>query len=429
MRTRKGETVGVVDFGSRETRVLIARRDSGGTIQILGHGAEPSRGCISQGVIQDPNAAQAMLKKALTAAEKEAQAKVSSLFCAINGKNVESFVREGNVSLEHEIVEGKHMKEAIDIASRDILAPGKRITSSVTSQEWYVDDLRVTEPLNIRGQVLKTRVHFARIPAVITDNLISCIESQNVTLEDLIFTPLASAQGCLTPEEMELGVAMIDMGRAVTGLAVYRDYRILGTQCFEWGGYHITRDVCAGLHISFEEADDLIMSYGISDELLDAAAENIEELPALPHRDQSMTPIKLKTPVPGAPSIVDRRDVEMIIYARAIELLTKVRQFLHVRNLARNMVCGAVLTGGASEIKNLVELAQIVFQASVRKGMPESIEILPHAARTPSYSAAVGVALHAFAYRTAATTGRIDGECGRSSVMARSLNWMRKYFF
>ncbi len=443
---RKEEIVGVVDFGSREVRVLVARKDHEGMIQVIGHGAEPSRGCISQGVIQDLNSARTVLKKALDAAEKEAQVNVSSLFCAINGRNVETFICEGNVKLDRGVVEIPHLREAIDIASREILAPGKYVTTSITAQEWYVDELPVMDPLGIHGQVLKTRVHFARIPSVITDNLVNCVESLGRRLEDLIFTPLASAQGCLTPEEMEIGVAALDMGRTTTGLAVYRNYRILGSQCFEWGGYHITRDLAAGLHISFEEADDLIMSYGISQERIDATVcrgltnrdardEEEDELtlsrdnpPVLPADTRARTPVKLKTAVQGAPSVVDRGEIEMIIHARAKELLTRVRQYLQSRGLAKNLVCGVVLTGGMTEIRNATELAQTVFQVPCRKGIPSAVDILPQTVRGPAYAAAVGVVRHAFIYREAARTGRIDAEAG-TSIIRSIWNWLTKYLF
>jgi cell division protein FtsA len=424
---RKEEIVGVVDFGSREVRVLAARRDREGIIQVIGHGAEPSRGCITQGVIQDLDAARAALKKAIGAAEKESHVKLVSIFSAINGRNVETFICEGNVKLDRGIVEVAHMREAVDIASREILAPGKHVTTSITAQEWYVDELPVMDPLGIHGQVLKTRVHFARIPSVIADNLINCIESLGLRLETLIFTPLASAHGCLTHEEMELGVGGLDMGRTTTGLAVYRNYRILGSQCFEWGGYHITRDLAAGLHISFEEADELIMSYGISQERVEADARGEDDEVVL-DRENPRAPVKLKTAVQGAPSIVDRKEIEMIIHARAKELLTRVRQYLQSRGLAKNLVCGLVLTGGMTEIRNWVELAQTVFQVPCRRGIPSTVDILPQAVRGPAYAAAVGVVRYAFLYREAARTGRINAEGGRS-VMRSIWDWLTKYFF
>lgn len=428
--SRKGEVVGVVDFGSREIRVLIARKDEDGTVLVLGHGAEPARGCISQGVIQDLNATQVALKKALASAEKEAQISLKSIFCTINGKNVETFIREGNVELPRQVVELTNMNEALSIASHDILSPGKRVTSSVTAQEWYVDDLRVMEPVGIRGQVLKTRVHFTLIPSVIIDNLDACIKSQGLGVEDLIFTPLASAQGCLTPEEMELGVAVLDMGRSSTGLAVYRDHRILGTQCFDWGGFYLTRDVAARFHITFEEADELIMMYGISSALLESEAreEGFQLEPKAPaEHDDHTVPVKLKTNVSGSPSIVSRKEVESIIFDRAGELLTKVRQYLQARGLMKHLVCGVVLTGGASEIKSHVDLVKATLKVSSRKGVPHRVENGPPAVFLPTYSAAIGAVHHAFAYRAAARSGRIDADGPGAPATRRVLKFVSKY--
>ena len=422
----RSEIVGAVDFGSREVRAVVARKDEDGTIQILGHGTAPGRGCVSQGVIQDLTASRVALKQALSAAEREARIHVTSLFCGINGCNVETFIRDGNVKLEREVVEQTHMEEALDIASREVLESGKRIVSSISAQEWYVDDMRVLDPLGISGQVLKTRVHFARIPAVIEDNIIQCIDSQRRELEDMIFMPLASALGCLTPEDRELGVAVLDMGRMTTGLAVYRDRRILGTHSFELGGYHFTRDVAAGLHVSFEEADELILEYGISEALINALdAEPGDSLPLTPGH----TEIKLKTAVHGVPGIVPREDLDMIVFDRAHELLTKVRQYLHSRGMEKHLIRGIVLTGGTAGIKRCADLAESVFQVPCRVGLPTSVEILSGAARKPEFSGVIGVACHGFEYRAATRSGRISMR-GPMVQSARIIgDTFRKYFF
>lgn len=425
-----------MDFGSRDVRVLIARRDDDGSVRVVGHGTATGKGCVSQGVIQDLAAAQVALKQALTQAEKEARVHVGALFCGVNGKNVETFIREGNVKLEKDVVEYAHMEEALDIASRELLAPGKKIISSVTAQEWYVDDLRVLDPVGIRGGVLKARVHFARMPATIEDNLINCVEALNRELEDVVFLPLASALGCLTMEDMELGVAVLDIGRSTTGLAIYRDYRILGATCFDWGGYHITRDVAAGLQVSFEEAQELILQYGISDDLIQTVSD--EEETDRPGRRRAPRPasdaegqgtaIKLKSAVRGAPNIVDLSELDAIIFERSRELMTKVRQFLHARGLSKHLVRGIVITGGASAIKNQVALAEAVFQVPARLGLPDAIPGLPGPVNLPEYSAVVGVVRHGIAYRAAARSGRHQHRGLLGTLVRIIIDFLKRYF-
>lgn len=429
--SKRGEIIGAVDFGSRDVRVLIARRDYDGSLHVLGHGTAPGKGCVSQGVIQDLNAARIALKQALAHAEKEARVKTSSLFCGVNGRNVETFIREGNVKLEKEVVEYRHMEEALDIASRDILSPGRHVVSSITSQEWYVDELRVIDPVGIRGGVLKARVHFARMPAAIEENLATCIESLNRELEDVVFLPLASALGCLTMEDMELGVGVMDMGRSTTGLAVYRDYRILGASCFEWGGYHITRDVAAGLQVSFEEAQELILEYGVSETLVRRYDE--DEGPEEKRRpgitlEEPRSPLKLKSAVHGAPTIVERHELDMIIFERSKELMVKVRQHLQARGLMKHLVRGMVLTGGAGAIRNQAALAEAVFQVPARMGLPEGIPGLPGPVNAPEFSAVVGVLRHGAAFRAAARNGRLYARGPLGALWRRVKNAVARYF-
>lgn len=426
---KRGEIVAAADFGSREVRVLVAHQGEDGAIQILGHGASPGRGAVSQGVIQDLSAAQLALKRAIQAAEKESGIRIHSLFCGLNGKNVDSFIRDGQVKLDKDTVEVRHMEEALDIASREILAPGKRVLSSITSQEWYVDDLRVSDPVGIRGSVLKTRVHFAQLPTVIEDNIVTCIESQNKELEDIVFLPIAAAHGCLTPEDMELGVAVLDMGRTTTGLSVYRDRRILGTNTFEWGGFHITRDVAAGLQVTFEEASDLILEYGVSDRLVHAEAEDI--LAGNGHHiDDRGSSIKLKSVVRGAPAVVDRTKLDYIVFERSKELLTKVRQHLSSRGLMKNLVRGIVLTGGSALIRNQANLAEAVFEVPARIGVPEGIEVMPQPVNSPEFAPVVGVLRHGFEYRAALRSGRIEVRRGLIGNAAKSIGgFFGKYFF
>jgi cell division protein FtsA len=426
---RRGEIVGAVDFGARDIRVLIGRKTQGGVIQVIGHGVSPSNGCVSQGVIQELGSAQVALKRALAAAEKEAGTSTQSLFCGVNGRNVETFIREGTVKLEKEVVELGHLDAARDAASKDITDSGKRPVANLSTEEWYVDDLRVTDPLGIRGSTLKARVHFAQIPSVIEENIISCVESQGREVEDVVFLPLAAGLGCLTPEDIELGVAVLDIGRTTTGLAVYRDRRILATRCFEWGGFHITRDVSAGLQISFEEAVDLILQYGISARLVheeDCDAKADEELSLGEERNAN---IKLKTAVRGAPTIVQRSNLDMIVFERSKELMTKVRQFLQGQGLMKNLVRGIVLAGGSAQIAHQATLAEAVFQVPARIGLPAGIDMLPQQINSAEFVPVIGVLRHGFDYCAAVRSGRFEVARGPVQAAHHMLKRMLgKYF-
>ena len=432
---RRGEIVGAVDFGAREVRALVAERGHDGAVRVLGHGAAPSKGCVMHGVIQDLSAAQRALKQALGTAEKEAGKSVRSLFCGVNGVSVEGHVREGKAKLEKETVDLDRMGEALEIASRNILSPGKKVVSSVSAQEWYVDELRVSDPVGIRGSVLKARVHFALLPSVIEDNIHTVVESQGRELEDVVYVPLASALGCLTPEDMELGVCVVDLGRTTCGLAIYRDRRIITTHTFDWGGFHITRDVAAGLQVSFEEALELISEYGIAEELVSKLQDtNIYRLEATHGRPamnvERSSHIKLKSAVRGAPSIADRAMLEMIIFERAKELLTAIQRHLEQKGHMDHLIRGVVLVGGAARIKNFDLLASALFQTTARVGLPDGLDVLPPQVASPEWVSAVGIAKHGFQYRDAMRSGRIEKQRGLVGTALHKVGkFLGRYFF
>lgn len=408
---KKGEIIGAVDLGSREVRVVIARQSSDGPIQIIGHGVAPSRGCVSQGVIQDLGAAQLALKRALNTAEREAGVKVPKLFVGITGKSVKTTIRDGSVKLDKNVVEQRHLQEALSMAESGIVAPGTNPIHSITSQEWYIDDMRVSEPLGIRGTVLKVRVHIALLPTVIEDNIVSCIDSLGRELEDLMFLPLATGLGCLTLEDMDLGVAVMDIGHNTTSVVVYRDRRVLDTRTFDWGGFLLTGDVAALLHVSYEEALDLILEYGVPQHRIERYGEEAEEdSPAKPatEAEERTKHIKLKSTVRDAPSIVDRSELETIVFDRSEELMTTVRQHLHAGGQARNLVRGVVLTGGTALVPREKELASAIFETPANIGLPDGFDSLPPAVNRPEYVGVLGVVRHGFEYRAAVRSGRIE---------------------
>lgn len=424
--TNRSELIGAVDFGARAIRVVIGRMEADGTLRVLGHGAAEERGCVSQGVIQDLSAAQRAFGHALRQAEKEARGAATGLFCGVQGRNVETHIREAAVSIEDGVVTEAEIEAVRDKAVKDLEDANARLLSAITSEEWYVNDLRVRNPIGLRGHHLKTRIHVALLPTVIEENLVACIDSFKREVEDVVFVPMAAALGVMEPEDMELGVAVIDLGCRNTGLAVYRDYRIMGTHCFEWGGYHITRDVAAGLHVGFDEADDLILEYGVSDEQLAEFVETEAKVRSVLDEKNRPARIKLKTAVPEAPDIVDREDLESIVAQRSAEMLEQVRKHLAAKGLLKHLVRGVILTGGGGTIKNMPQLAETIFQAPCRRGLPTGMDIVPHAVRHAEFAPAVGILRHGFEYRRAALGYRNAGAMGALKVIFSG--GLKKYF-
>ncbi|HDP33973.1 MAG TPA: cell division protein FtsA, partial [Candidatus Hydrogenedentes bacterium] len=347
---KKGELIAAVDFGSRAVRVIITRRTPDGQTRILGYGVEPTRGCIRFGAVQDLNAAIQAFRAALTAARKMAGVNIYALYCGIHGAKIRSGVSEGKAQIENKIIKPEHLETARENAATAASDIDVRLLSSIMSEEWTVDGVRVANPVGMRGAVLKGRMHFAHLPIFVENNLRACIEAQGLVIEDFVFMPLAAASGCLTCEDMQLGAAVIDLGATSAGIAVYANNGIIAATAHNWGSGFIINDVAAGLKVSFEEATELVLEYGLSEYRIQMLNRNSSRTDAdrKPAAASQNAPIKLTRTVTGAPSTAPRSELDAIVFERSAEIADKVCRFLKEHQLLDRLARGIVLTGGGA---------------------------------------------------------------------------------
>lgn len=140
--------------------------------------------------------------------------------------------------------------------------------------------------------------------------------------------------------------------------------------------------------------------------------------------------VKLKSAVRGAPPIVDRSELDMIVFERSKEMMTRIRQYFSGKGLAKNLVRGIVLTGGGAAIGNQAALADAIFKVPARTGLPDGIDVLPQAINTPEFVPVVGVIRHGFEYRSAMRSGRIHIKRGPVGTALRAVGgFFGQYFF
>ena len=414
---RKGEIVAGVDFGARYVRVLVAQRLADGSVKLLGYGTAPSQGCVIRGQIQNLGAAQAVFRKALQEAVRTSGVRVQSVFCGVSAPQVNSLIRDGNLPVQGGVVDLDHLEEARQQARASSSAAGMESLSSVTGQEWYLDDLRVAEPLNMGASVLRARIHFALVPAVVVNNLRKCVESQNCVVEDMVYMPIAAALGCLTPDDMHLGVAVADLGDSTVGAAVYQEGSLVGTETFKWGMSLIQNDIAARLNVPFDEASSLLIEYGLSGHLIkehltpqpDADSDEAIVQAAIKAgggRDAA-APIKLHNVPPGARNSVPKSELDEVIFLRSRELMEKLAASIKSRGYHGRLARGLVITGGGARIHKMEELAGALCGVNTRAGLPQGIE-MPSNLNTEEHTPAVGIVRHGLEFRSAAGSGRID---------------------
>lgn len=420
----KSEIVAAVDFGSHSVRVLIGRRSQDGICKVLGYGSALSHDCVSFGAIQDAEAATQAFASALKDARRMANERIYAVYCGIQGMTLKSNALEGKVQVDNEIVKIEHINKARENAGLSCFGPDSRPISCVMSEEWFVDDMRVSDPIDMHGSVLRGRIRFTQLSVFLEKNLRATIEGLGLEIAEFVFTPLAAAYGCLTREDKNIGAAVVNLGASCTGIAVYQNGSIVEASAHNWGSGLIINDVAAGLKVSFEEATDLVVDYGINLHLNDLKDKG-DGAKSSETRDDP--PIKLNRTVTGAPSTVPKSFLDHIVYERSDEIAEQITNFLTEKKMLHCLPRGIVLTGGGAAIVNQDILISRKSGIDTRIGVPVGFDELPEPIDAPEWAPVTGILNYAFAHRNAYRKGGGNAYKSENSLWAALRRFMERF--
>jgi len=416
---KKSTQIIAIDFGSNNIRVLLGEQTKDGDFSIIGYGTAPSSSAISQGLIQDMDSARHALRKALTMTQQKVNSISPKLISiGINTPRAETHTKEAKLELKNEEITDEHLYKVFNMAQQQINKSDKDLLTSVNSYEWYIDNFAVQQPLGMRAEQLKIRVHFTIIPKVIIENLKSCVESElhpsYSVIDHFVYNPIATAIGSLTPEEMELGTLLIDIGKSTINLIMFSEHKLIDTSTFDFGTVFMSRDVSAVFKINFEEAHKLICDYGISEELINKYVKsnlpigNIPLSPSLISNELRTKPISLQSVLDGFNKNVSKIELEGVIFARAQEMITTLKKEIDKKDLTQSLLRGIVLAGGGANLQNMNILIEKIFNAPVRIAKPQyAIPNIPQPVNNPEFATVAGILRHGFSHYNAIQKGQI----------------------
>ncbi|MGH9465244.1 MAG: cell division protein FtsA, partial [Thermoanaerobaculia bacterium] len=236
----------------------------------------------------------------------------------------------------------------------------------------------IAEPLGMQGSRLEVSVHLVTGNRTRSRTLLSCVNRAGVEAIEMVFEPLAAGEAVLTHDEKELGALVLDLGAGGTEYALYQDGEVSLSAVLPVSSSHFTNDLAMVLRTPFAEAERLKTNHGCCLEALVGDDEGIS-VPAV---------------AGGAGRVVPRRELCEILHARAEELFGLVH-----RDLARNgyegeLRGGVVLTGGGAQLDGLLELAEQIFNCSVRYGLPQGLGGLVDVIGSPAWTTASGLLLY-----------------------------------
>jgi len=371
-----GNLIVGLDIGTTKVVALVGEVIADNQVEIIGVGTHPSRG-LKRGMVVNIDATVQSIKHAVEEAELMAGCQINSAYTGIAGGHIRSLNSHGIVAIRSGEVIQADVDRVID-AAKTIAIPADQKILHILPQEFVIDDQEgVREPIGMSGVRLEAKVHIVTGGVSAVQNIVKCIEKCGLQVSDIILQQLASSYAVLTEDEKELGVCLIDIGGGTTDIAIFNNGAIRHTAVIPIAGDQVTNDVAVTLHIPTKYAEEVKVAHA---SVLDDASSDSEM-------------VEVRTAVPNKSKEVDKKILAQIVRARYEELFNLVQAELRRCGLSDFISSGIVLTGGASKVDGLLELASEVFQMSVRLGSPQNISGMIEVLNNPVYSTGVGLLL------------------------------------
>jgi cell division protein FtsA len=375
MPNQQGSFITAIDVGSAKTFALVAEVTDCG-LRYRGHGVAESRGS-RKGVIVELDKAVASIQKAVEAAEDIAGAAVEHAIVGIGGAHIRGVNSHGGISLgtRPREIGRDEIKQAVERA-RAIPLPADREILHLLPQEFILDDQSgVHDPLGMMAARLEVRVHIVTAATSATQNVITAVNKAGVHVDDTVFEPLAAADSVLRSDERELGVCLADVGAGSTDLIVFQQGAVAYTGVIPVGGDHFTSDLSVGLCTPLVEAEKIKKNYGSAVVTLIPEGNEVE-VPSVGDRPSRLLPQRL---------------VAEILEPRARELFEMMRDALRQSGMFDLCIAGIVLTGGASRLPGIFDVAESALRRSVRLSWPAPIAKMPSTLSEPEFATILGM--------------------------------------
>lgn len=371
-----------LDIGTSNVKVIIGEM-TGETLNVIGIGKAVSNG-IKKGSIVDIDETVRSIEKAVEQAERMVGLSIKSVVVGVTGNHIQLQPCHGVVAVSSENREIGNLDIARVIEAAQVLSiPPEREIIDVIPHQFIVDGLEeINDPRGMVGVRLEVEGTVITGSKTILHNLRRCVEKAGLEISDICLQPLALGSIALTPDERNLGSALIDIGGGSTSVSVFDQGTLMSAFVLPIGGNHITKDLSIGLRTPTEEAERIKIQHGHA--FIDLASE-----------DEEFTIPKIGS---SSNQTFNQQDLAYIIEPRVAEIFELIK--IELKRLGfYDIPAGYVLTGGVSAMPGFLELAQHELNHNVRTAIPDYI-----GAREPQYTTAIG--LIQFAYHNVSIQGK-----------------------
>ena len=400
--------VAALDVGTSKVSALIAEPEEDGRLRILGTGQRESRG-VKRGFIADMEKSEIAIREAVEQAERIAGTNIDQVFVGFSAGGLISNVASVEVGIGGRRISREDIDALLE-AGRESIDPEGRMILHAMPALYTIDGVNgVKKPNGLHADKLAVDIHVVAADPSPVKNLDLCVRSAHLGVEAIVASPVAAGKACLSDEERELGVALVELGAGVTNVSLFAGGMLVGLKSLPFGGSDITDDIAAAFGTRRAEAERIKCFYGSA---MTSPRDN--------HDMIELAPIAGGQEGVEA-SRITRAQLVAVIRQRLEHLTAQIEEALKSMGFGGAIGRQIVLTGGGAELKGIADYAQGVLGRTVRIGRP-NMPGLPEAHSGPAFSTLAGLALFA-------ASGEIDLRVGfgpKDSGEKPSGNWLQR---
>ena len=373
----KGGLITAVDVGSTKVACFIAKIRGKDQLEVIGIGHQISKG-IKNGNIVDMDAVEKSIRAAVESAEQMAGENVRFITACFSGGTPTSKLISFDISISGHEIGDTDLNRALDPTWLYSQHSADSEVIHTLPVGYSIDGNKgVSDPRGMYGEKLGVNMHIITVAAGAMRNLELCVRRCHLDIEKFVIAPYAAGLACLVEDEKNLGAICLDLGGGTTTISVFLDNQLVFVGNVPVGGDNVTKDIARGLSTPLAYAERMKNLYGSA---ITAASDDQESI---------------RVPLVGEDenefSQVPRSMLVGIIRPRIEEIFELVRTKLNSAGFEKVGGRRVVLTGGASQLTGLTNLAATILDKQVRVGRPVNIKGLPESVNGPAFSVCAGL--------------------------------------
>lgn len=374
-----------LDIGTTKIACIAGRKNEYGKLEILGFGRANSNG-VKHGQVLNIDETIKAIKAALDNCKlSNPDLEFNEVYVGIAGHHIKSLQTRGDIVRQDtgDEISQREIDQLIRDQYKTYIPAGDQIID-VIPQEFTVDNFQnIPNPIGFGGVKVGANFHIITGDRNAIKNINRAVEKSNLSTKDLVLQPLASSAAVMAQEDLEAGVAIVDIGGGTTDLAVFHEGILKHTAVIPFGGENITNDIKTGLGVLKTQAEQMKVQFGsaLANEAKANAFITIPGLRGMPAKEISV------------------KNLANIIQARMSEIMDFVTYHLKQVGLDnRQLNGGIVLTGGGSQLKHLIHLTAYVTGLNARIGYPNEHLAAGHIDELakPTYATCIGLILKGY---------------------------------